>query len=296
MHVDDCLSKHIEGVDYVQCRLCMFAAFSLKKHLTLMHGLTNAVYVEQTGGSTLASKSKERLDWVSRLSPDERTEYLQRVGQAVTDAIMADLDERKRRSEVAKCSIGAWARSDEGRRRSSDVAKVTSVRPDVVAARSAQLAAWREREPERFYDECVAKMIRVRSSHAEKNAAVWLIETFPELGFKWNQQLRGDCFMTNVTRRRQIDVMSKSAHIIVEIDGLCHFKAMFVGRDLVTVRSKDDELNAGAVALGFTVIRVSYDQFDKRNHLTDSAKARITAAIAVGGPVLHLIGDAYEQR
>lgn len=138
-----------ENVDYVRCKICGFAATTLSKHLSSVHGTSKEEYVRQFPGAPItcensAKKFKARgvnADWIRRAKErgDDLSEYKKKMGAAVREAIMANPKERARRSELAKTTITAWATSDEGRRTASETAKKTSARPEIIEQRTKRL-------------------------------------------------------------------------------------------------------------------------------------------------------------
>ena len=73
--------------------------------------------------------------------------------------------------------------------------------------------------------------------------------------------------MSTKTNIRQIDIMSLENKIVIEFDGIHHFKDVFKKKgNLNEVSKKDQELNSVLVEEGWTVIRVSHDEYDYKEN------------------------------
>lgn len=303
-HQAKCYAQQIEGIDYVKCGLCTFVGARIMRHVEDHHALKRSLYEAEYGSAT-AVATRERYsacnkvggDWINRAKAagQDITGWKQKMATSVRTAIMSNPDERKRRSELAKMTIGTIARSSEGRKRSSDAAKITSARPEIQKARAGKLRAWRESHQDDFYTKCVANEKRNWKSKPEAQLFAFLSTEFPQFEFKQNQQLMASCF-TNKTRRRQIDVMSRSRRIIVEFDGALHFRNIAKWNQLDAVIARDEELNAVAISHGYIVIRIGYDQAAKSSgELTDACKRMIRNVLATATPgSIHKIGEVYE--
>jgi hypothetical protein len=261
-------------------------------HVTKEHGLNRETYEGRFGPATAASvadryskSGAKNGGWLGvRVGRGEDvSEYKARLSAAVRESIMSNPTERERRSKLAQTTIVAYAKSDEGRQKSSQAAQETSARPEIVAARSAQLAAWRARCPDEFHDKCVAAMQSYKTTKPEFALLAFLCAQFPGHEFKGNQRITAPCFTINKSHKRQIDVMSHSCKVIVEFDGPLHFMNVESWDQLQLVQAKDRELDEGATALGYLVIRVGCDMVDKRSgEPTDECKAQLRDAVANG--------------
>jgi hypothetical protein len=280
------------GYDYIKCALCTFVGTRIMGHVTKVHGLDRATYEARHGRATAAivrdrySKANAANgDWVTRAKTAgvDLTERMRKMGESVRARIMSDPDERMRRSKLAQTTIVAYARSEEGREKSSQAAQETSARPEIITARAAQLAAWRARCPDEFHEKCVAAMHSFKTTKPEWALLAFLQAQFPCHEFKGNQRITALCFVINKSRKRQIDIMSHLRKIIVEFDGPLHFMNIESWDQLQLVQAKDRELDDGATALGYLVIRVGCDMVDKRTgEPTDECKAALRDAVANG--------------
>lgn len=301
-HITDCWPNGIEGVDYVECKLCKFAGMRIKQHVENVHGLRAAVY-EGLYGPTKCAITKARYsasgkmngDWIERKKADgeDLATYRTKMSAAVSSAIMSNDAERARRS----MALGDLNKRDDFRKRSSEAAKRTSARKDIINARTKQLAAWRAQKPEEFYNKCVSKMIGFKTSKPEKWMLAWVQREFPEYEFKGNQRLKSvEHFHLTQSQKRQLDVFSKKHKIIIEIDGILHFKNIEQWDQLDECRAKDNELNVGAPALGYVLIRISHDQWDQRTgEVCNACLEKVKSQITSGTPGVYCNGKAYAE-
>ena len=291
-HTETCFSGLIQGVDYVRCGLCTYVGTRIMGHVSKEHGMERAAYEQEFGPATAAAVAArysqtgaQNGGWLGvRIGRGEDVSgYKRKMGDAVRESIMTNPAERERRSKLAQTTIVAYARSKEGREKSSQAAQETSARPEIIAARAAQLGAWRARCPDEFYDKCISAMHSFSTSKPERAVLEFLKSEFPTYDFKGNQQLMATCFAINRTSRRQLDVFSKLRKIIVEFDGPLHFMNVESWDQLERVQAKDRELDEGATALGYLVIRVGCDMVDKRTgEPTEACRAALRDAVQNG--------------
>lgn len=299
-HNANCLLNLTKGVDYVECALCGLIGLKISKHINEMHDLSRPKYETMYGSATSQISIRRSSDagkingnWIQRAndSGKDLSEYKKKMGKAVHDAIMSNSKERLRRSNL----LGFLNKRQDARERSSKIAKITSARPEILKARADQLASWRAREPE-IFQACLKKMMGCRTSKPEKNVLAFVQEHFSEYDFKGNQQLKASCFVLNKTKRRQIDIVSRTHKIIIEVDGFVHFRNILKWNQLEHVQRKDVELNIGAVTLGYSVIRISEDQWKPNGELTERCKLSIKDTIInISEPKLYLIGEKYKE-
>jgi very-short-patch-repair endonuclease len=245
--------------------------------------------------ATFNRTGHDNFDWINRAKQagDNLSEYRVKMGKAVSDVIMNDLEERSRRSKL----MGELNKSPEGRERSSVTAKRTSARPEIITVRTENLRAWREREPEKF-QAIITKMIGYRTTKPEKATLAFLQGEFPEHDFKGNRQLRSNqYFIMNKSRIRQIDIMSRSRMFIVEVDGHIHFHNISQWDQLALVQAKDVELNDALPRMGYTLVRISSDQWNAHTgEISDACKHRLIDLVrAFGEPTVHFIGEQYDR-
>jgi very-short-patch-repair endonuclease len=231
--------------------------------------------------------------YASIVERGEVDSWKRKIAKSVSDTVMSDPKERARRRELSKTTITEWAQSDEGRRIASETAIRTSSRADVIENRTRQLERWRDTHPEEFA-KTTMKMICSRTSRPE-NALFKECKRIDE-GFRHNQPLWNKKF-TTASKRRQIDVVHKDMKIVVEFDGPTHFECIYKGMDLEKVKARDAEVNGALVTAGYTVIRITYEDYDDRSGRGFSDRVLQTIQDAVAGKIrgLHRIGAAYAQ-
>lgn len=304
-HHSVCYAQQVELEDYVRCGLCTFIGTRIMGHVKKHHQLSRVEY-ETMWGQASSNSTKERYSehhkrcgsWITKAKAagEDLSEWKQKMGAGVRKSIMSNPAERERRSKLASSTIGAIAQTAEGRKRSSDAAKITSARPEIQEARAGKLRAWRKRCPDEFRDKCIDAMHKLQTTKPERALLAFLQAEFPTFEFKGNQQLMAPCFVLNRTTRRQLDVLSKSRRIIVEFDGPLHFKNIEKWDQLALVQAKDKELDEGATSLGYIVIRVGADQAaGSSGELTVECKEQLRRIIAGARPGnLYKIGQVYE--
>lgn len=260
-----------------------------KNEYERLYGKTNCVATIKR----YSNCNKKNGDWITRKKADgvDLSDYKSKMSKSVSNAIMSNPDERKRRSIL----LGKLNQTDVAKKRSSDSAIRTSARPEILEARSKKLAEWRLREPEKFYENCISKLIAFKTSKPEKWLRDWVQNEFIEYEFKGNQQLKASCFVLNKTKRRQIDIMSKSHKIIIEVDGILHFRNIESWNQLELCRKKDQELNDGAFNMGYVVIRVGYDTWEVGTGEVKKEYCDLIKKIIIDAkPGVYKLGKVYE--
>jgi hypothetical protein len=193
------------------------------------------------------------------------------AGEKISKTIMADKDERERRSKA----LGTLNKTDAFRKKASETAIKTSARKDVQDNRSAALQRWRDENPEAFqkimrngrnvlakwvkdhpeehYEKCVKPLLSNWKSRPEKS----LLAFCKCIVSDCKSHFLTDDIFTTKTKRRQIDIFSGSKSIIVEFDGPLHFESIFGDEDFESKKRKDAEINS--LQDRYCIIRVSYD-------------------------------------
>ena len=302
-HFKQCLSKFQLDIDYIKCALCEFTCRNIACHVRKQHNMTRDEYRTKFGNTlasstrkTYSDRNKANGNWIARANESgvDLTEYKKKMSKAVSEAILANPEECNRRAKL-------WAatnRTDAVRKKSSDTAKITSRRKDVLENRTERLRNWRNTHHDEFYDKCVSKMIGYRQSKPEK----MLLEFVQQIAetFMGNQRISSnDLIKTTKTHRRQIDILSKEHKIAIEFDGILHFKNIKQWNQLKNVRLKDKELNKALPKMGYALIRVGYDQFSSPKNKFDELclerlKELIQCNIDSHVPGLYLIGEVYD--
>lgn len=307
-HVVDCLSKHVDGVDYVQCRLCDFVSARLAQHVEIEHGLSKGEYIAHFNCALMPSKVRDKYsacnkhngDWISRrrAAGADLTEYRIKMGVAVSDSIMSNPVERKRRSELCKNILMPIAQSDIGRERSREVAIRTSARPEVQAARTENLRRWRAEHFEDFYEKCLSKMHACWHSKPER-LLFELLRGLDGFTFKHNQVVKSDDF-ENVSKRKQCDIADKAKRLYIEFDGILHFEPRRGQESFIQGQRSDVLFDAHIVKHRWTLIRIGYDQFKYRKHdggyFLKPCLEALFKLITDPVPGVHYLGSAYGDR
>ena len=291
-----------ENVDFVICRLCGKKARTLSKHLTQVHYLTQKDYIEQfpsalitcsSSAKTFKSRGKN-FAWLQRAIErgDDLTEYKMKMGSAVSKSIMSNPVERVRRAK----QLAMNNRTPEAREKSRIVAKKTSARPEIQQARTEALAHWRDTHFDEFYEKCIKAMLSYKTSKPELWVRTYVQQQYPHLGFKGNQRLYDkERFLINKSHKRQVDILSKSHKIIIEIDGYLHFKNVPQWNQLQRVIEKDKELNLNAPLMSYKLIRISYDQWNNTGVLNTECIDTLNTLLSNDNlnPGLYTIGNLY---
>ena len=114
--------------------------------------------------------------------------------------------------------------------------------------------------------------------------------------FKRNQQLKRKNFKTTKSNKRQIDILSLENKVLVEFDGIHHFKSVFKEtKNFENTVKRDKELNEVLVEEGWTVIRVSYDEYDYKDNGTFNQETldKVRKIISNKTRGLWLFGKSY---
>lgn len=265
------LAQAIEGVDYIKCKICDFTGKSITAHVKKSHLLSKIEYEKKYGStvcdstkSTYSETAKINGDWINRAKEkgEDLTEYFEKLGSKISEGIMKSDSAREARRQ----NLSRLNKTQDFRERSSETAKKTSSRKDIQDERSKRLAKWRKNNPEEFYEKCTAVMHKSWKSKPEMKLFEIVSVRFPNL-FKRNQQLKRKKFTTTKSNKRQIDIMSLENKIVIEFDGIHHFKSVFKeNKNFNNTVKRDKELNSVLVEEGWTVIRVSYDEYEYKEN------------------------------
>jgi very-short-patch-repair endonuclease len=290
----------VECIDYVECKICnAFRGKNIAHHIKNKHNISKKEY-HSNYGLTIAQKSSSKYseqnkingDWISKAKEADKdlSEFKQKLSKSLSASIMSNESERQRRSEM----LASLNKTEQFRQRASITAKKTSQRPDILEKRSKQLADWRENKPEEFYQKCTKVMLESWQSKPEKELFNLINESYPGI-FKKNQQIRRAKFKTTKSGKRQADILSIEEKILLEFDGPFHFKPIFGNENFENIKLKDQELNNILGSEGYTVIRVSDDQYSY-NHgkFKESCLKKIKEIIDEKKRGVFLIGDQYD--
>ena len=210
------------------------------------------------------------------------------MGKSVSTAIMSNPKERARRATQMVINN----RTPQARDLSRNTAKKTSARPEIIAARAANLQRWRDENFDTFYEKCIMKMHSTWHSKPERILRE-LVQAF-DPAFKGNQRLYSTRFTSN-SRRKQVDLMNEKTNVIVEFDGVYHFKPIKGEEALQDARKRDNELEMAVVDNEMTLIRISYDQFTYKDggHFSEHCLKWLFELLKDPKPGVHRIGNSY---
>jgi predicted transcriptional regulator/very-short-patch-repair endonuclease len=303
-HIKSC-KKATEGVDYINCKICGKRFTALYVHCR-SHGLSSEEY-QTTYGKLMCEETEKRVsernkntqkksNYRNKLKSEGRTqelnEFNQNVAKKVSETVLSSESLRKLRSQT----LSALNKTERFRKKASDTAKITSAREDIKEDRGKRLKKWRVENPEKFNK--IVDRLHQFSSKPEKELYEKINLLFPEFSFKRNQQInRRNVFKINKSGIKQVDILSISKKIIVEFDGILHFKNIKKWNQLEKVSSKDEELNS--LKDEFCIIRVSHDQFSYSQFsygFNENCMSKIKEIIQNATPGLHLIGEAYAKN
>jgi very-short-patch-repair endonuclease len=289
----------IEDEDYVVCKICNVHAKRLAGHIKLVHNLSKKEYMENHGkiisnksSKTHSEANKITGNWINRAKEngEDLTEYCEKMSKAVSAAIMANPEDRTRRAGV----MTKVNQSDVMRQKSSDTAKITSARPDIIESRTKQLQVWRDGYPDDFYNKCTKPMLNSWQSKPEKKLFEFVLE-LKGFKFKRNKFIKAKIF----TSKTQIDMMDVKKRIYIEFDGPTHFKPIFGEDVLKVVIIKDRQLEDLIIKKNWTLIRISDDQYVDKNKIEKSyfkpeCIAQLLEILNNKIPGIYKIGKAYE--
>lgn len=264
-----------------------------------VHNISNQDYIKDYGpivapGTVIrySAVAKSNGNWISRAKEngDDLSEYKEKLSKSLSRAIMENPKERERRSKL----LGALNKTDAFRQRASNTAKITSAKPEILQARSLQLKRWRDNNPDDFYNKCTAIMHKKFQTLPEK-----MLFRFCRLlnpNFESNKQVKStNHFLINKTKSKQVDTLDKDLKILVEFDGIYHFKPIFGENRLEITKEKDLELNKYCLDNDYLLIRVSQSCFIYKNinDFDSLTKEKISNLIKNKKPGIHFIGSEY---
>jgi very-short-patch-repair endonuclease len=259
-HIIDCLNNYVKGVDYIECRICKFAGKKITLHIERSHGLSKLEYINKFPGALLICKdasknyslvNKYNGNWIQRKKDngENLSSYKELMSYSVSNSILNNSKECKRRSIL----LSNLNKRDDFRKRSSETAKKTSKRPEIIKQRTKNL------------------LKGYKTSKPEKWLLNYLQINYPNYNFKGNKLLKNESlFKSTKTGTRQIDIISESHKIIIEIDGWLHFYNVPKWNQLELQQYKDVELNNAALQLNYTIIRIFHGQWNHEGEMYKS--------------------------
>lgn len=151
-------------------------------------------------------------NWIQRAKDagKDLSDYKKKLGESVKLKILSDPEERANRSK----RLSNLNKRQDFRQRSSETAKITSSREEMLKIRSQKLAEWRDNHRDDFYEKCIQAMHSSWHSKPEKILKKILIE-FDE-GFSGNQRLYDSTF-TAKSKRKQVDIMNLNKKLLLNL-------------------------------------------------------------------------------
>jgi len=295
----------VEEGEYVICGICGFVGASISEHVRSIHGVKKEDY-ESKFGSIISNKAKTTYskqnehngDWIARAKEKgvDLSEFKRKVAEGVSATIMANPNERKRRSEL----MATLNQRDDARERASKAAKITSARKDIQLKRAEVLKKWREDNPEEFkkYSDRLAKS--PKKSVNKSKVEVILFEILEkEWDFKRNVRLNcPDVFVTNKTGTKEVDLLALRSKIIVEFDGPSHFRAIYGDARLERQRRRDEDLLNYCRINGFILARLDDSTFlwrRQNSRFVDGVIDALMAVLRQGQPGVYYFGGHYVE-
>jgi hypothetical protein len=317
-HIEECQKTRSQeqiGIHYVACCICNHHGKSLGLHISSIHKINIIQYqdrfpdnkvISSNSSAIYGAENKVRPDW--RIKAKAEGKDVKAIdaanGRKISAAIMANPEERKRRSKLMSHLQETVLATPENRALLSISAKKTSERPEILAQRSSNLQRWRDENPEDFKEKCTDKMLAAKPqetvwfSKPEKMLYAFLLG-LPDFQFKFNQVIKSSNFDWR-SQRKQVDMADKAKKTYVEFDGPFHFKLFSkTGRDkLAETKRRDGLLDGYMIEHELVLVRISYDQFhdNKTNpYFKPECLNALTQIIRTGNPGVFKIGEMYEQ-
>lgn len=301
-HLEICFPQGVNFVDYVECALCDFVGLKITQHVKIVHGLTKDEYQSKHGrliceNSSRSYGSTGNYDWIKRARDkgEDLTERFAATGPAKSAGILAS----QKAIAARKRNMSELNKRPERRARSSEVAKETSKRPEIIERRTQNLREWRSQHFEDFYEKCVMPMIGaleklngdIHQTTPEK-VLQNLLSGIEGYDFKYSQCVKSNHF-SSLSKRKQVDFGDKSRRVYVEFDGVRHFRD-FNG-SLKKIREQDDALDSHIIEHGWTLLRISYDQFTGKKFSETCIKS-LFELLSNPKPGVFRIGKEYEVK
>lgn len=276
----------------------------ITQHVKQAHGLSKDEYREKYGPTICQTSQKKygetgNFDWIKRAR--ERGEDLTAIfaasGKAKSAAILAS----PKAIEARRRNMAELNKRPERRERSSQIAKETSARPEILASRTDALRKWRDDNFETFYEKCVMPMIgacptatgEIRQTKPEQ-VMLELLKDRNDYDFKYAQCIKSNAFQA-LSKRKQVDFGDKKARVYVEFDGIHHFRRVMRDEMFEKTRAADNELNRQIELRGWTLIRVSYDQFNGKK-FSEACVKSLFQILDNPKPGVFKIGESYKDK
>ena len=226
---------------------------------------------------------EKNRDWVAKSLQDSRRQHAENISRSSEGR------------EIRRQNMARRNQSDTARETSSRIAKVTSSRPEILERRSLVLKKWRENNAEDFYNKCTSKMHGRWQSTPEMRLGD-LLREMSDYSFSYNQVVKSEMF-TWKSKRKQVDYADKSRRVYIEFDGFHHFND-FKGNSSDAVRVRDRLLDQHIISNGWTLVRISHDQFTYSGggKFLEECIEKLKKILRDCTPGIHLIGNCYESN
>ena len=303
-HLKSCWPNGTSGIDYIECALCEFAGLKITQHIKQVHNLSKDEYIKNYGPTICKASQKHYGDtgnynWIRRAKErgEDVSEKFSASGKAKSAGILAS----SRAIEARRQNMINLNKRPERREKSSQTAKKTSSRPEIIEARTEALRKWRTNNFDDFYEKCVMPMIgacptaegEIRQTKPEQ-LLLELLKNRVDYIFKYSQCIKSNSFST-LSKRKQVDFGDKKAKVYIEFDGIHHFRNVMSSEVLEKTQSSDASLDKLIEKRGWTLIRISYDQFNGKKFLESCVK-NLSLILDNPKPGVFRIGEAYTKE
>lgn len=308
---EDCFKKELENQyileselnGKIKCILCNYWGHKLKEHIERVHDIDVILYKE-IHGEVISEKSKNNYseknkingNWINRKKEngEDLTEYREKMGKRVSESILSNSIERKRRSEL----FSSLNKTEVFRKNASETAKITSSRKDILEKRTENLLRWISENYDEFLEKCTGKMLQAKKkwkqTKPEKWLMDWLEENYPK-EFNYSRTLKNKK-LKNKSKRKQIDFVNQDRTIFIEVDGIFHFKKIHDIYENIcyndTVINEYFQQRKNKI-----LIRISYDQWHpKTGKIKEKCLNKIKEIIFNSKGGVYFLGEKYGKN
>lgn len=245
----------------------------ITQHVKNIHMMSKEEYIAKHGQVIASTSSKnygksENWNWIERekANGNDLAEYRAKMSKSVSEAIMTNPEERQRRAEL----LGELNKTEEFRKRASEVAKITSSRPEIIEERTKRLQEWQAQNPNVFFEKCIVPFVTwtTRGPKFTKPELLLkeILKEFSEFNFNYGQIIKSEkLLLTNKSGRKQVDFGDIKMGVYIEFDGKHHFEKLFQSdEEFERTKLKDKILDEIIVERNLMLIRISYDQYHSK--------------------------------
>jgi hypothetical protein len=280
--------------DFIECAICNKRLRKISPHIDYVHKISKDSYNKKFPEAPLISETcvtayrsipgiRKKTNFRNKLKSqgrlDELDKFNKRIAYAVSKSIISNPVERLRRAKL----LGTLNKTDRFKEKASETAKKTSARPEILAERTARL---------------LHQKINNSNSHwkSKPESELYIYCKSLNFNFKNSQTIKRECW-NNKSKRHQIDILSADSKIIIEYDGIGHFKNIYGAGSLEKAKITDSEVNS-LINEEYLIIRIGYDQFKYRceKGFTSESLGAINHILNAYKNGLFLIGDVYGKN